>query len=29
MWAIEMTLTIWRDGRILDVTLELTDALEK
>ena len=25
----EMTLTIWRDGRILDVTLELTDALEK
>ena len=25
----EMTLTIWRDGQILDVTLELTDALEK
>ena len=25
----EITLTIWRDGRILDVTLELTDALEK
>ena len=25
----EITLTIWRDGQILDVTLELTDALEK
>ena len=24
----QMTLTIWRDGQILDVTLDLTDALE-